>query len=192
MNWIKFFFGLLIVFSLGACGWRSIPIATNNVEAAWAEVDNQYKRRADLIPNLVNTVKGYATHEKEALQAVIEARAKATQTSVHVNDLNPTTLKQFEAAQSWLTNALSRLLLVVEQYPNLKANENFLSFQTQLEGTENRIAIARRRYIESVNQFNIYVTVPPQSWTNSLLYKYEKSPQFEVSEAVKETPKVEF
>jgi LemA protein len=185
---------LLMVFSLSSCGIQSIPKAVNEVEAAWAEVLNQYKRRSDLIPNLVNVVKGYAGHEKETLTAVVEARAKATKTNINVEDLNPQTMQKFQNAQSGLSSALSRLMVVVEKYPNLKANENFRDLQAQLEGTENRITIARRRFIETIKLFNNLVTVPPTSWVNSLFYKHDKKPQFSVEneEEVKKTPTVEF
>lgn len=179
---------------LSGCGLRSIPLAESEVEAAWAEVMNQYKRRSDLVPQLVNTVKGYASHEKETFQAVTEARAKATQTKVTGAQLNAQSVAEVAQAQSALSSALSRLLLVVERYPNLKANQNFLDLQTQLEGTENRIGIARRRYIESVKKFNQLVTVPPTSWFNALFYKHEKKPQFSVenAEEVQKAPEVKF
>jgi LemA protein len=175
-----------------SCGVQSIPKSNNEVEAAWAEVLNQFKRRADLVPNLVNIVKAYAKHEKETLTAVVEARAKATKTNINLNKLTPETMKSFQAAQSGLSSALSRLMVVVEKYPNLKANENFRDLQAQLEGTENRITIARRRFIETIKLFNNLVTVPPTSWVNSLFYKHDKKPQFEVEneEEVKQTPKV--
>lgn len=188
---------LVLILSLSllmSCGIQSIPKQKNEVEAAWAEVLNQYKRRADLIPNLVNVVKGYAKHEKETLSAVVEARAKATKTNVNINDLNPETMKNFQRAQSGLSSALSRLMVVVEKYPDLKANQNFRDLQIQLEGTENRVTIARRRYIESIKVFNNLVTVPPTSWTNSLFYHLEKKPQFTVEneEEVKKAPEVKF
>jgi LemA protein len=160
------------------CGFQSIPQADNAVAAAWAEVENQYQRRADLIPNLVETVKGYAAHEKETLEAVIQARAQATQVRISADQLTPENLKRFEQAQGALQSALGRLLAVAENYPNLKANENFRDLQAQLEGTENRIGIARRRYIESVQQFNDLVTVPPTSWTNAVMYKKQPKAQF--------------
>jgi LemA protein len=163
---------------LGGCGYQSIPRAENAVTAGWAEVENQYQRRADLVPNLVSTVKGYAAHEKETLQAVVDARARATGVTLTVNDLTPERLKQFEEAQGQLKSALGRLLAVSENYPQLKADGAFRDLQAQLEGTENRIAIARRRYIESVQGFNNLVTVPPTSWTNSLFYKKQAKPQF--------------
>lgn len=185
---------ILTLFCLTSCGFRSIPQSQNEVEAKWAEVMNQYKRRSDLIPNLVKTVKGYAAHEKETLQAVVEARAKATQSNISFDKLNQSNMKQFQQSQNALGSALSRLMVVVERYPDLKANTNFLGLQSQLEGTENRITVARNRYIETVKQFNNLVTVPPESWTNSIIYKFEKKPQFTVENAaeVQEAPKVEF
>ncbi len=160
------------------CGFQSIPQSENAVAASWAEVENQYQRRADLVPNLVETVKGYASHERETLEAVINARAQATQVKFSVDQLTPENMKKFEQAQGALQSALGRLLAVAENYPNLKANENFRDLQAQLEGTENRIGIARRRYIESVQQFNNLVTVPPTSWTNSIMYKKQPKAQF--------------
>ncbi len=188
---MKYVILLLIITS---CGFQSIPTANNEVEAKWAEVLNQYKRRTDLIPNLVNTVKGYAAQEKETLTAVVQARAKATNTNVSFDKLNESSLKQFQQAQGQLSGALSRLMVVVEKYPDLKSNQNFLALQSQLEGTENRITVARNRYIESIKAFNNLVTVPPESWTNAIMYKFEKKPQFTVEnvEEVKKAPKVEF
>ncbi|RLA03941.1 MAG: LemA family protein [Gammaproteobacteria bacterium] len=188
--------GALLILSLllSGCGMQSIPTALNEVEAAWSEVLNQYKRRSDLIPNLVNVVKGYASHEKETLQAVVEARAKATQTQVPSDQLTPEAMNKFSQAQAGLGSALSRLMVVVERYPELKANENFRDLQVQIEGTENRITVARNRYIQSVKGFNNLVTVPPTSWYNSLFLKHEKKPQFSVEDeaAVKQAPVVEF
>ncbi len=148
------------------CGINRIPTIEEDVNAAWAQVENQYKRRADLIPNLVATVKGYASHEKETLTAVIEARAKASSITLTPEMLsNPDTFKQFEAQQGKLTGALSRLLVVSEKYPELRANENFMSLQSQLEGTENRIAIARQDYIQKVQIYNTEVrTFPGRLW----------------------------
>jgi LemA protein len=163
---------------LAGCGFQSIPQSENAVAAAWGEVENQYQRRADLVPNLVETVKGYASHERETLEAVVNARASATQVKLSVDQLTPENMKKFEAAQGELRSALGRLLAVAENYPQLRANENFRDLQAQLEGTENRIAIARRRYIEQVQQFNNLVTVPPTSWTNSLMYKKQPKAQF--------------
>jgi LemA protein len=178
---------------LAACGVQSIPRADNAVTAAWAEVENQYQRRADLVPNLVETVKGSAAHERETLEAVVSARARATSIQLSAADLTPENLRKFEAAQGELRSALGRLLAVAESYPQLKANESFRDLQAQLEGTENRISTARRRYIEAVNELNDLVTVPPTSWTNSMMYHKQPKPQFQATapDAAK-PPKVEF
>lgn len=190
----SFFTLLTLPLFLTSCGVQSIPQSNNDVEAKWAEVQNQYKRRSDLIPNLVSVVKGYASHEKETLQAVVEARSKATSVQVDASSLTPEKMQQFEKAQGQLTSALSRLMLVAERYPDLKANENFRDLQVQLEGTENRITVARNRYIESIQNFNNLITVPPTSWTNSLIYHMAKKPQFQVEniQEVQNAPKVEF
>lgn len=183
---------LFLSLFLVSCGLQSIPQANNQVEASWAEVENQYKRRTDLIPNLVNTVKGYASHEKETLENVVAARAKATSINIDPKNLTAEKLKEFQSAQSGVSQALGRLMVVSEKYPDLKANQNFQGLQTQLEGTENRIAIARRRYIESVQGFNNLVTVFPTSLTNSLIHKFDKKPQFSVSESEQKNPEVKF
>jgi len=178
---------------LAGCGYQDIPRAENAVGAAWAEVENQYQRRSDLVPNLVSTVKGYAAHERETLEAVVNARAKATSITLTVNELTPEKLKQFEEAQGQLKSALGRLLAVSENYPQLKADGAFRDLQAQLEGTENRIAVARRRYIEAVQGFNDLVTVPPSSWTNSLFYKKQPKAQFQATTAGAATaPQVKF
>jgi LemA protein len=184
----------LAALTLAGCGIQSIPSSDNEVEAAWAEVVNQYKRRADLVPNLVATVKGYAAHEKDTLDAVTSARARATGTTVNLGELDAQKMQDFQQAQGALGAALSRLLVVSEKYPDLKANENFRDLSAQLEGTENRITIARRRYIEAVQGFNNLVTVPPTSWTNSLFYHKEKKPQFTVDDpkAIENAPEVQF
>jgi len=189
--------GLLIglLFLMG-CGVQSIPKSANQVEAAVAEVTNQYKRRADLIPNLVKTVKGYASHEKETLQAVIEARANATRVSIDPSNSTPEQIQKFQQAQGGLSQALGRLMVIAERYPELKADRNFRELQAQLEGTENRITIARQRHIEAIKQFNNLVMVPPSSWTNSLFYHHEKMAQWALDDAeqkaVEKTPEVEF
>jgi LemA protein len=186
---------ITIVFAslfLVSCGLQSIPQSNNTVEAAWAEVQNQYKRRTDLIPNLVATVKGYATHEKETLEGVMEARAKATQVTVDPTKLTPEKLQEFQQAQSGVSQALGRLMVVSERYPDLKANQNFQGLQVQLEGTENRITVARNRYIEAVKEFNNLVTVFPTSLTNSLIHHLDKKPQFTATEAEQKTPEVKF
>lgn len=187
---------LLALFSFltSGCGIQSIPKSKNKNEAALAEITNQYKRRADLIPNLVNTVKGYASHEKETLEGVIEARSKATQMTIDPSKATPEQIQKFSQAQGQLSQALGRLMLLKESYPNLKADQSFQNLQAQLEGTENRITVARQRYIESIQEFNNLVTVVPTSWTNALFFKYEKMPQWDVApeEKVDQTPKVEF
>jgi LemA protein len=179
---------------LSGCGIQSIPRQSNEVEAAWSEVLNQYQRRADLVPNLVNVVKGYAKHEQETLTAVVNARAKATQTIVDARSLNAESFQKFQGAQSELGGVLSRLMVVAEKYPDLKANQNFRDLQVQLEGTENRITIARQRYIEQVKAFNNLITVFPTSITNSILYHHEKKPQWGVAnaEALEKAPEVSF
>jgi LemA protein len=185
---------LIFITSLAGCGVQSIPRQSNEVDAAWSEVLNQYQRRLDLIPNIVETVKGYAKHEKETLQAVVEARAQATNVKVDAKDLTPEKLEQFQRSQAQLGGALSRLLVVAEQYPDLKANANFRDLTVNLEGTENRIAIARQRYIETVKEFNNLVSVFPTNLTNSLFFHYDKKPQFKVEDeaAAKTAPKVKF
>jgi LemA protein len=164
--------------TLTGCGVQSIPQSENSVAGAWAEVENQYQRRSDLVPNLVETVKGYASHERQTLEAVVNARAKATSVQLTVDQLTPENVEKFEQAQGELRSALGRLLAVSENYPQLKANENFRDLQAQLEGTENRITIARRRYIEAVQQYNNLITVPPTSWTNSMFYHKQPKAQF--------------
>ena len=175
------------------CGVQSIPQSENSVNAAWAEVENQYQRRSDLVPNLVETVRGYASHERETLEAVVKARAEATQVRLTADQLTPENMKKFEQAQASLSGALGRLLAVSENYPQLKANENFRDLQAQLEGTENRIAIARRRYIQEVQNYNNLVTVPPTSWTNALLYHKQPKAQFTATTAgAEKAPAVKF
>lgn len=187
---------LIALFSitLVGCGIQSIPQQKNEVDATWAEVLNQFQRRADLIPNLVEVVKGYAKHEKETLEGVMNARAAATQVQLKADDLTEENLKKFQAAQGQLRGALGRLMAVAENYPNLRADQNFRDLQIQLEGTENRITIARQRYIESIKVFNNLVTVFPTSLTNSLMFHYTPKPQFSVeNEAdLKKPPTVKF
>ena len=177
---------------LTGCGIQSIPQAKNAIEASEAEVINQYKRRADLIPNLVNTVKGFAKQEKDVLVGVTEARAKAT--SVQLNTSDAQSLKNFQAAQGELSSALARLMVVVEKYPELKSDANFRDLQAQIEGTENRITVARQRNIENIQAFNNLITVPPTNFTNMLFYHHTKMPQWTAdnAEQIKEAPKVEF
>lgn len=178
---------------LPSCGYNSLQALDENVKASWSEVENQYQRRADLVPNLVETVKGYAKHEKDTLQSVIEARAKATQTTISADNLSdPNAIKKFQEAQSGLTQALSRLLVVAEQYPDLKANQNFRDLQVQLEGTENRIAVARKRYIDSVTTYNTEVRSFPTNLTAKFLLGLKTREPFTISEEAKQAPKVQF
>ena len=162
---------LLVALLLSGCGINNIPSYDEQVKSAWAQVENQYQRRADLIPNLVETVKGFARQEQETLTAVIEARARATSIQVDASTLdNSEQLRQFDQAQQQLSGALSRLMVVVERYPDLKSNQNFLALQSQLEGTENRIAVARRDFITAVQRYNTEIrTFPGRIW-HTLLY----------------------
>jgi len=179
---------------LSACGFNTIPTNEEKAKAAWGEVQNQYQRRADLVPNLVETVKGYAAHEQETLQAVIEARAKATQVQITPETLNnPELFKQFQDNQANLTSALSRLMVVVERYPDLKANQNFLALQSQLEGTENRIAVARRDYIEAVRVYNTALrTMPTMIWTWIWYRDAQPMQSFSADAGSQAAPKVNF
>ena len=191
-----FVLSLTATFLLSGCGLQSIPQAKNQTEASLAEVTNQYKRRADLVPNLVSVVKGYAKHEQETLTQVTEARAKATSVTIDPANATPAQLNQYAQAQGQLSQALGRLLMVTENYPVLKADAQFRDLQAQLEGTENRITIARQRYIESIQSFNNLITVPPTSFTNYIIYHHEKMPQWDVAEAEKtkneQAPEVKF
>lgn len=181
---------------LSSCGVQSLPMGQNSVDAALASTVNEYKRRADLIPNLVATVKGYASHEQETLTGVTEARAKATQMTLDASSLTPEKLQEFRKIQGDLSMALGKLLSIQERYPDLKADVQFRDLQAQLESTENRITVARNRYIEEIKKFNNLVTVPPTSWTNAIFYQFAKKPQWDVSEAEKEkieqAPEVKF
>lgn len=185
--------GFIAVFFSG-CGYNRLQGLDEDVKASWAEVENQYQRRYDLVPNLVETVKGYAKHEKETLEAVTKARSEATQTKIDAGSLsNPAAFKRFEESQGQLTQALSRLLVVVEKYPDLKANSNFRDLQAQLEGTENRIAVARKRYIEVVAEYNKMVRYFPTNLTASLLLHMSPRESFTTSTPdAKSAPKVNF
>lgn len=179
---------------LSACGFNAIPTNEEHAKAAWSEVLNQYQRRADLIPNLVETVKGYASHEREVLEAVVEARAKATSTQIPADLLqNPEAFKAFQDNQAALSGALSRLLAVVENYPDLKASQNFLALQAQLEGTENRIAVARRDYIDAVRVYNTSLrTLPSMIWAKFWFTDNKPFENFTVSEDKLTAPQVNF
>jgi LemA protein len=179
---------------LTGCGVNTIPTLDEQAKAAWSQVLNQYQRRSDLIPNLVETVKGAADFERETLTAVVEARSKVAQTNIPKDILNnPEAFKAFEQNQSALSSALSRLMVVVERYPDIKANQNFLALQSQLEGTENRIAVARRDYIEAVRVYNTELrTFPGRIWAAILYSDAEPMETFTIAEEAKETPKVKF
>ncbi|MBP6797891.1 MAG: LemA family protein [Luteimonas sp.] len=182
---------LLLASLLSGCGYNQIQQKDEAVTAGWSEVLNQYQRRADLIPNLVNTVKGYAAHEQQVLTAVTEARAKVS--SINVNADDPASLQQFQAAQGELSGALSRLMVVVENYPNLKADQSFINLQTQLEGTENRITVARGRYIQLVQDYNTYIRQFPVNLT-AMMFGHKAKPNFTVeNEAqISQAPTVDF
>lgn len=185
------FFSLLMM--LSGCGYNQLQQLEETVFKAWGDVESTLQRRADLIPNLVEVVKGYAAHEKETLEAVINARSQATSTKLSAKDLgNPTAVAQFQQAQGALSSALSRLLVVVERYPDLKANQNFLDLQNQLEGTENRINVARQRFNQAVETFNGTIRKFPYNLTNSLLLHLERKTYFKAEAGAKEAPKVKF
>ncbi len=180
---------------LSGCGVQSIPEAKNEVESAMSEVQNQYKRRSDLVPQLVSVVRGYAKQEEKVLTEVTEARARATSITIDPSKVSPAQLAEFQKSQGQLGQALGRLLVASENYPDLKSNSNFRDLQAQIEGTENRITVARNRAIVSIKDYNNQVTVPPTSWTNSIFYHYDKMPQWDVSAEEKATiekpPKVD-
>ncbi len=182
---------LMLSMLLSGCGYNRIQTKDEAVKAGWSEVLNQYKRRADLIPNLVNTVKGYAAHEQQVLTAVTEARAKVGQINVNADDA--ASLAQYQAAQGELSQALGRLMMVSENYPNLKADTSFLNLQTQLEGTENRITVARGRYIQLVQDYNTYIRQFPVNLT-AMVFGYKPKPNFTVeNEAqIQQAPNVDF
>ena len=184
----------LLGLSLSACGYNTIPTAEATAKARWADVQNNYQRRSDLIPNLVATVQGYAKQEKDVLTGVIEARAKATQVRIDAGDLtDPDKLKQFQDAQSKLSGALGRLLAVSENYPDLKSNQNFLALQSQLEGTENRITVARRDYIEAVRVYNTELkTFPGVLWAATFFRGNKPMAEFAANEGSQAPPTVKF
>ncbi|WP_432823043.1 LemA family protein [Trichloromonas sp.] len=179
--------------ALSGCGYNQIQKNEEAVFAAWADVEATYQRRADLIPNLVETVKAYAAHEKETLQAITEARAKVGQVNISAKDLSdPAAMERFQAAQGEMSGALSRLLVVAERYPDLKANQNFLDLQHQLEGTENRINVARQRFNASVQTFNSSIRTFPNSLTNNWILKLERKEPFKAEAGAEVAPKVKF
>ena len=171
--------------------YNTMVTQDEGVKTAWSQVENQYQRRMDLIPNLVNTVKGYATHEKETLEGVVSARAEATKTTIDPSNLNEESMKKFQAAQGELSSALSRLMLVIERYPDLKANQNFSELQAQLEGTENRISVERKRFNETAQSYNTYIRSFP---TNILagMFGFQPKAYFSAESGAEKAPKVEF
>jgi len=184
---------LLLTPLLSSCGYNQIQSNEEAVFAAWGNVEATYQRRADLIPGLVETVRAYTEHEQETLKAVVEARARAGQAKLSADQLgNPESFNRFQAAQGELSGALSRLLVVVENYPNLKASESFIGLQHQLEGTENRINVARQRYNEAVQTFNTSIRTFPNNLTNSLLLHLERKEPFKADAGAAEAPKVKF
>lgn len=185
---------LVVLLTLQACGINTIPRLDEQVNASWAQVQNQYQRRADLIPNLVETVKGYAKQEKDTLVQVTQARSQVAKMNVSSDIINdPAAFKQFQQKQDALSSALSRLMVVVERYPDLKSNQNFLALQSQLEGTENRIAVARRDYIEAVQLYNTEIRTIPGRWYASMFYPDAKvKANFAATAAAQEAPQVKF
>jgi len=185
---------LLALLTLSGCGINNIPTYDEAAKAAWSQVENQYQRRADLVPNLVETVKGFAKQEKDVLVQVVEARAKATQMTVPKDIINnPEAFKQFQLNQDALSSALARLMVVVEKYPDLKSNQNFLALQSQLEGTENRISVARRDYIEAVKNYNTELRTIPGRWWAALLYSDAKVKEnFTAPPETQKNPQVKF
>jgi LemA protein len=178
-------------FLFSSCGYNKMVELDEQVSSSWSQVENVYQRRADLIPNLVNTVKGYAAHEQETLEGVIEARSKATSVNIDPANLSPETIQQFNQAQEGLSSALSRLMVVVERYPDLKANQNFLDLQAQLEGTENRIATERRKFNETTQSYNAYIRKFPQV-IYSGWFGFDKKSYFEAQQGAEKAPEVQF
>jgi len=182
---------VLVVFFYFSSMYNSMVRLDENVQSAWGQVENQYQRRADLIPNLVNTVKGYAAHEQATLTAVLQARAKATQITVDPNRLDEASLKRFSAAQGELSSALGRLMAISENYPELKSNENFLMLQSQLEGTENRISVERKRFNDEVNAYNRYIRGFPNSFIAQSA-GFQRRDYFEADKGTEKAPNVSF
>ena len=190
----RFITALVLVLALSSCGYNTIPTLEEQAKAKWSDVQNNYQRRADLIPNLVATVQGYAKQEKDVLTSVIEARAKATQVKIDASQLSdPEKLKQFQDAQNQLSGALGRLLVVSENYPDLKSNQNFLALQSQLEGTENRITVARRDYIEAVRAYNTELkTFPGVLWASTFFRSNKPMAEFAANDNAQTAPQVKF
>ncbi|MGB0165833.1 MAG: LemA family protein [Luteibaculum sp.] len=191
MKSLKLIVAVIAATFLSSCGYNSMVEKDESVSQLWAQVETQYQRRADLIPNLVNTVKGYADFEQETLTAVIEARAKATSVNVDASNLSQEQLDNFQKAQGQLSGALSRLLVAVERYPELKANQNFMDLQAQLEGTENRISVARQRFNDGVKDYNAYIRKFPQNMVAGI-FDFEKKAYFEAESGSEKAPEVNF
>lgn len=189
----RLLFLLLIAGSMGlqSCQYNTMVASREKVSSQWAQVENAYQRRADLVPNLVATVKGYADFEKETLTAVVEARAKATSINIDPSKLNASSIEQFQSAQDGLSSALARLMVVVEKYPDLKANQNFLEFQAQLEGTENRISVERRKFNEAAQSYNTLIKEIPQV-IYAGAFGFEEADYFQAKKGAEDAPKVEF
>lgn len=191
MPWIVAVLVLAVIFIWGAGGYNDMVTEQETVETAWAQVENQYQRRADLIPNLVNTVKGYAAHESSTLESVIAARAKATQVTVDAADATAEQMAAYQAAQGELSQALGRLMAIAEAYPDLKANTNFRDLQAQLEGTENRITIARQNFNEAAKNYNTMIRRFPKN-VLAAMFGFEKKPYFEAESGAQKAPQVQF
>ena len=193
---ISIIFIVALLFFVLPYSWKTLNKAVSldeEAKAAWSQVENNYERRYDLIPNLVATVKGYASHEEKVLTEVTEKRASVGQIKLSMDDLNnPAKMEAFQKAQSELSGALSRLMVVAEKYPELKANEHFMNLQSQLEGTENRIAVARKDYIEKVRDYNKYLRTIPAKWILSAFGDFEKKEEYKIEEAKKVVPQVKF
>ncbi len=189
IKWILI--SLIVLPFFTSCGYNKMVELREGVDAQWAQVENVYQRRADLIPNLVITVKGYAAHEKETLESVVEARSKATNTNISAEGMTEQSLKQFQQAQDGLSSALSRLLVVVENYPDLKANQNFLDLQAQLEGTENRITVERNKFNETTRSYNTYIAKFPQNIIAGI-FSFQRKPYFEAEAGSQKVPVVQF
>jgi len=185
------FLAIIMATLFSGCGYNKMVSMQEQVTSQWAQVENVYQRRADLIPNLVNTVKGYAAHEQETLEGVIEARSKATSVNIDPTKLTPETMKQFTQAQDGLSSALSKLMVVVERYPDLKANQSFLDLQAQLEGTENRITVERQKFNEVTKEYNAYIRKIPQV-IYSGWFGFEKKTYFEAQQGAEKAPEVKF
>lgn len=190
-TWIIIIAVLAVIVVYGITSYNSMVAQDEAVGTAWSDVENQYQRRADLIPNLVNTVKGYAAHEKETFDAVVSARAKATQTTISIDELTPEKMEAYQKAQGAVGSALSRLLAVTENYPDLKANENFQTLQAQLEGTENRISVERRKFNEVAKAYNTNIRRFPKNIFAGM-FGFEKRPYFEAEEGSEKAPEVKF